>query len=65
MDKDLAALLSMRQQVEQAIEGMSQFAMMIHAYYGSLVENGFSKKDALTLCIELQRTVMSQNRSTQ
>lgn len=65
MDKDLAALLSMRQQADQAIEGMSQLAMMTHAYYENLLENGFSKKDALTLTIELQRTVLTQNRNTQ
>ncbi len=64
MDKDLAAMLSMRQQMDQAIEGMSQLATMTHAYYQNLLDNGFSKKDALTLTLEFQRMVLTQNRNT-
>lgn len=45
-------------QYEKMIEGISQFAMLIYAYYSALIENGFSRKDALVLTIEYQRQIL-------
>ncbi len=60
MDKDLAALLSMNQQVEQALAAMEQLATLIHAYYDNLIDRGLSKEDAMALATELQRTIVTQ-----
>jgi len=42
---------------EKLIDGVSQLASIVKAYYDSLIESGFSKKDAILLTLEYQKSL--------
>lgn len=47
---------------EQLIDGISQFAEVIRAYYNALREQGFAHKDAMLLTIEYQKEIMGMGK---
>ena len=44
---------------EKLIEGVSQLANTVRVYYETLIENGFSEKDALALARDYQNALIS------
>jgi hypothetical protein len=44
---------------EKLIEAISNLADTVHTYYERLIENGFSPEQALSLCIQYQKDIMT------
>jgi len=59
MDKDLAAKLSMAQQLDQAMAAIETASAVIRAYYDNLVKVGFTPDQAMTLTLDFQRVTLS------
>jgi hypothetical protein len=59
MDKDLAAKLSMAQQLDQAMAAIETASVVIRAYYDNLVKVGFTPDQAMTLTLDFQRVTLS------
>lgn len=45
-------------QYEKLIEGVAQLAAVVKAYYDALRESGLSHKDAMSLTIEYQKSLL-------
>lgn len=56
MDPVTAAI---RQHKEQTAAAMGELAILVRAYYESLLEQGFSRKDALALTAEYQTAIVT------
>ena len=59
MDKDLAARLSMAQQLDQTVAAIETASIFIRAYYDNLVKVGFTPEQAMTLTLDFQRVTFS------
>lgn len=44
---------------EKLVQGVSQFATLVRAYYEALKESGFSHKDAMFLTAQYQKDVLN------
>jgi len=47
---------------EKLVQGVSQFATLVRAYYDALIESGFSHKDAMVLTVQYQKDVINISR---
>lgn len=55
MDNNYAKMIAA---FEQAGSMMGQFAYLLGAYHKELVQNGLTRKEALTLCVAYQNGIM-------
>jgi hypothetical protein len=44
---------------EKLVQGISQFAALVRAYYEALKESGFTHKDAMVLTAQYQKDVLN------